>query len=80
MNFSTFKPLRDALRNETFTREQLGQLLEVITGRICRCEEPEFKLVQQDLCDACDAYESAVREIDEREARLEHDHYEGEKA
>lgn len=70
MNYDRFKPLRDAIQNETFSRQQLGDLLGDVAFRICRMPDGELDPVQHDLSDAHEAYLEALDKIEEREARV----------
>lgn len=68
MRFDSFKPLRDAIENETLSLQQIGELLGAVTKRVNNADVPELEAVGADLSDASDAYEAALRQIDQRRA------------
>ena len=71
MRHAQFKPLREAIQREGFTRHQLRYLLGDVVQRVCHLKEPELEAVQHDLSEACESLDMALAEVEEREARVE---------
>ena len=61
-----------AIKTATLTVNEMGQILDAITGRICACavgnypEYPELEETANDLVETCEAFAVAQDKIDER--------------
>lgn len=69
MRYDEFKPLLETLRYSPFTKDQLGELLGEVVGRICRMQDvPELEETQIDLSASHEGYRDALERIAARES------------
>lgn len=68
MTYDNFKALRDTIRAETLSRQQVAQLLGDVVVRVVMIDEPELRPVQQSLANACEELEAALTKVEYREA------------
>lgn len=69
MDFDRLKPLRATLQGESFSRQQLAELLGDVIGRICLLKDPEIEAVQHDLSEAHEQLRNDLGAVEERLAR-----------
>jgi hypothetical protein len=69
VNYDAFRKVREAVKSEGFTRQQIGELLDAITKRVADMDEPELEAVAHDLVDACEEFEKGLNAINDRESR-----------
>jgi len=70
MEFNQYKQLVYSINNGAFTRQQLLELTGEVISRVCKMDEPELKAVQHDLSEVFEAFDTALDEVDAREAEF----------
>ena len=59
----------NVIRNGRFSRDQLIDLWDAITNRICAFEEPELESAICEISDADETLKAALVEVEKRELR-----------
>lgn len=70
MNAADFSILLSTVRSGAFSREQLIDLWDAVSGRVCQMDAPELEAAIHDVSDADEALKTGLAALDAREARF----------